>query len=195
LTDPHWTTYGLGWFQQDYEGRKVDFHTGSIDGMVAIAGLIRDEGIGVYVLANRDHSELRHALMYRVFDLYDAEPPRDWSTEIMALFDQLAAQQDSARAEQLAGRVEGTTPRLPLERYAGNYQDPLHGTVEVTATDSGLRLRYGRLEGPLEHWHYDTFRVAWDAAWRGERFVSFELNDAGEVATLRMGSARFDRTR
>ena len=30
LTEPHWTTYGLGWFQQDYRGRAVDFHTGSI---------------------------------------------------------------------------------------------------------------------------------------------------------------------
>ena len=44
-------------------GRAVDFHTGSIDGMVAIHGLIRDERLGVYVLANLDHAELRHALM------------------------------------------------------------------------------------------------------------------------------------
>ena len=49
LTKPKWVTYGLGWFQQDYAGEAVDFHTGSIDGMVAIAGLVRDEGIGVYV--------------------------------------------------------------------------------------------------------------------------------------------------
>ena len=46
LTKPHWTTYGLGWFQQDYDGRAVDFHTGSIDGMVAICGLLRDQGWG-----------------------------------------------------------------------------------------------------------------------------------------------------
>ena len=68
LTKPHWTTYGLGWFQADYDGRAVDFHTGSIDGMVAIVGLIRDENLGVYVLANLDHAELRHALMYRAFE-------------------------------------------------------------------------------------------------------------------------------
>ena len=44
-------TYGLGWFQQDYHGRAVDFHTGSIDGMIAIHGLMRDDRLGVYVLA------------------------------------------------------------------------------------------------------------------------------------------------
>ena len=68
LTKPHWMTYGLGWFQQDYHGRAIDFHTGSLDGMVTIHGLIRDEQLGVYVLSNLDHAELRHALMYTVFD-------------------------------------------------------------------------------------------------------------------------------
>ena len=56
ITKSHWMTYGLGWFQQDYDGRAVDFHTGSIDGMVAIHGLIRDERLGVYVLGNLDHA-------------------------------------------------------------------------------------------------------------------------------------------
>jgi len=32
LVKPRWMTYALGWFQQDYKGRAVDFHTGSIDG-------------------------------------------------------------------------------------------------------------------------------------------------------------------
>ena len=44
VTRPNWVSYGLGWFQHDYRGRKLDFHTGSIDGMVAIAGLIREDG-------------------------------------------------------------------------------------------------------------------------------------------------------
>ncbi|MGH7483486.1 MAG: serine hydrolase [Longimicrobiales bacterium] len=195
LTHPHWTTYGLGWFQHDYEGRKVDFHTGSIDGMVAIAGLIRDEDLGVYVLANRDHTELRHALMYRVFDLYDDEAPRNWSAALDSLYDAIAARRDSARAEDAAGRIEGTEPSLPLERYAGTYADPLRGTVVVTAAGDALRLRYGLLEGPLEHWHVDTFRVVWDDAWRGDRFVSFVLDEDGDVEALRMGSARFERAR
>src|SRR5688572_33248574 len=68
LVKPHWMTYALGWFQQDYRGRAVDFHTGSIDGMVAIAGMVRDEELGVMVLGNLDHAEVRHALMYSTFD-------------------------------------------------------------------------------------------------------------------------------
>jgi CubicO group peptidase (beta-lactamase class C family) len=92
LTKPHFTTYGLGWFQQDYDGRAVSFHTGSIDGMVAICGLLRDESLGVVVLANRDHAELRHALMLRAFDLFGPGARRDWSAELLKLYADLAAE-------------------------------------------------------------------------------------------------------
>ena len=58
-------------------------HTGSIDGMSAIIGLLPDRRVGVYVLANLDHAELRHALMYKVFDLYTGKPERDWSADLL----------------------------------------------------------------------------------------------------------------
>ena len=111
ITKPRWTTYGLGWFQADYEGRPVDFHTGSIDGMVAIHGLLRQEGVGVYVLGNLDHAEVRHALMYRVFDLYDADAPRDWNVEL-SLYTTSSARLLSGRRRP--GSREGSgAPSLP----------------------------------------------------------------------------------
>ena len=105
LVKPHWMTYGLGWFQQDYQGRAVDFHTGSIDGMVAIAGLIRDEKLGVFVLGNLDHAEVRHALMYSVFDRGAGKPGREWSSELQKLYAE--TQQRNARgaeADRIAAR-------------------------------------------------------------------------------------------
>ena len=72
LTKPHWTTYGLGWFQQDYRGRAVDFHTGSIDGMVAIHGLIRDERLGVYVLGQPRSRRASPRASCNVFDRLSA---------------------------------------------------------------------------------------------------------------------------
>lgn len=59
LTKPNWTTYGLGWFQQDYKGHKVNFHTGSLFGAIAINGQLPDEKLGVYVFGNYDHAEVR----------------------------------------------------------------------------------------------------------------------------------------
>ncbi|HUP25011.1 MAG TPA: serine hydrolase [Thermoanaerobaculia bacterium] len=200
LTRPNWTTYSLGWFQADYQGRRVDFHTGSIDGMVAIHGLVRAEGLGVIVLANLDHAEVRHALMYHVLDLFSpaSEPgapaSRDWSTELRTLYAELQREAETARERRVQQRVGGTRPSLSLASYAGRYRDPLHGEVEVTeSSGGGLRLRWGRRVATLEHWHYDTFRAPWDARWRGEERATFVLGASGEVERLELGSAAFRR--
>jgi CubicO group peptidase (beta-lactamase class C family) len=196
LTRPNWTTYGLGWFQQDYAGYKVDYHTGSIDGMVAICGLIRSQGIGVYVLSNLDHAEVRHALLFTAFDRLLGREPRDWSAEFRALYARLQkeAMEESAKEEDL--RTPGTRPSLPLSAYAGTYTDPLFGEVLVSfeAADQSLRARYGgAFVGTLEHWNFDTFRARWDARWRGTEFLSFVLDTAGRPAELRMMGATLRR--
>ena len=195
LVKPHWMTYALGWFQQDYRGRAVDFHTGSIDGMVAILGLIRDERLGVLVLGNLDHAELRHALMYTVFDRYAGRSDRDWSAALLEVYreDGKRSEQVVARAE--AQRVSGTTPSAPLDTYAGTYKDPARGQVEVTSENGTLRLRYGPgFVATLEHWHFDTFRARWTADWRGSTLVTFRLDAAtGRPVALEIMGGRFIR--
>jgi CubicO group peptidase (beta-lactamase class C family) len=194
LTKPHWTTYGLGWFQQDYRGRAVDCHTGSIDGMVAIHGLMRDERLGVYVLANRDHAELRHALMLNVFDRFIGGDGRDWSADLLKLYGDLQAKADEDRRKAESERVAGTSPSLALGRYAGTYSDPLYGDIVVTLDGDRLRARYGTaFVGPLEHWNYDTFRGRWNAAWRGTELLTFVLDAKGEPTTLKATGATFTR--
>ena len=69
LTKPNWMTYGLGWYQQDYKGKKVNFHTGSLSGAVAIHSQLPEEKLGIYVFANYEQAQVRHALMYKAFDL------------------------------------------------------------------------------------------------------------------------------
>jgi len=195
LTRPHWTTYGLGWFQHDYNGRAVDFHTGSIDGMVAIIGLIRDERLGVYVLGNLDHAEVRHALMYRVFDAYEDGPQRDWSADLRELYGKLDREAEERQKETEPERIADAPPSHTLEEYAATYSDPLYGTATVTF-DKGLAMRYGPgLEGKLEHWHYDTFRVRWNAAWRGTSFVTFVLDTHGRPSRLKGMGATLERVK
>jgi CubicO group peptidase (beta-lactamase class C family) len=194
LTKPHWMTYGLGWFQQDYRGQALDFHTGSIDGMVAIHGLVRDENLGVYVLGNLDHAEVRHAIMYSVIDRYAGRQDHDWSVEFLKLYDGLKAEADQERAKRNAARVTGTTPSVPLAKFTGTYGEPLHGEVNVTQAGAGLRLQYGSaFVGPLEHWHYNTFRANWEAAWREPDLVTFVIDADGRPNAIEMSGARFIR--
>ena len=196
LTRPHWTTYGLAWFQQDYRGRKIDYHTGSIDGMVAIVGLVLDERLGVVVLSNGNQSNLRHALMLKTFDLFTGAPPRDWSQDLKRLYDSLAtrgAQQQRSAASQ---RVTGTRPSLDLAKYAGTYSDSLYGTRVVTFEDGVLRMRASGISvATLGHWQYDIFQARWDQPWRGASMVTFTIGPAGIPSRLDHGAASFRRVR
>jgi CubicO group peptidase (beta-lactamase class C family) len=86
LAKPDYFSYGLGWFIQDYRGQQVWMHTGSINGLCAIIGIEPNKRLGVYVLENLDHAEIRHGLMYSVFDLFENGPRRDWSNDLKPIF-------------------------------------------------------------------------------------------------------------
>jgi hypothetical protein len=148
-------------------------------------GLLPGRDVGVVVFANRDHTELRHAVMWRVFDAYLGGEPRDWSADLKVLYDSLDARQAAVRAEREARRVADTRPSLPLERYAGSYADSAYGAVTVTLAEGVLRFsRSAFLTGSLEHWHFDSFRVRWDNGWITPDLVTFRLAADGGVTGL-----------
>lgn len=189
LTRPHWTTYGLGWFEQDYRGHFVAFHTGSLDGRTAIVGLLPDLQAGIYVFGNLDHAEFRHALMLKAFDLFIGGSPRDWSTELRQLYGGLRARRDSANAATLRARISGTQPSHSLADYAGEYSHPIWGTIAVRQGGNGLVMNIGTnpvLAGPLRHWHFDTFRAELGDGRDSPSMVQFEIGTNGQVEGLRL---------
>jgi CubicO group peptidase (beta-lactamase class C family) len=187
LTRPHWRTYGLGWFQQDYRGEAIDFHTGSLDGRTAIIGLIPDRRLGVYVFGNLDHAEFRHALMLKTFDLYLGGPGRDWNAELKRLYDGFRLAGDSAEAQFERTRIANTRPTLPLTAYAGRFSNAIWGDVVVELRGDSLFFRMGtapELQGPLEHWNYDTFRARLGDGRSSPAGVQFRISAGGQVAEL-----------
>ena len=193
LAKPHFFSYAMGWFVQDYHGKTVWMHTGSIDGMSAIIGLIPEQNVGVYVLANLDHAELRHALMYQVFDLYGDRPPTDWSGNLQTLF----ANRRSARGVASA-RDEGVAPpaSLALDRYAGTYLDSAFGTIVISADGGVLGARWDKADlGPLDHTSYESFRSRPKKPEDGPATITFVPDGAGGVTSLRVFGQTFYRMR
>ena len=197
LTKPNFMTYALGWFQHDYRGHLVNFHTGSLDGTVAICGLIPSERIGVFVYANRDHTELRHALMYYVFDFFlknKGEQQRDWSTDFKQMYDGLKVRADSTRDARDKTRVVGTTPSVKLENYVGKYSDPLNGDALVTLENGKLHVKFTeKLTATLEHWHFDTFKASYSKGWIQPDFYTFQLDENGKIARLTAGATTWTK--
>jgi hypothetical protein len=183
-------TYGLGWFEQDFRGRFLAFHTGSLDGRTAIIGLLPDEKVGVYVMGNLDHAEFRHALMLKVMDLFagtNGGAARDWSAEFLPLYAGIRAEGEQARVAQEGKRVVGTRPSLAIAQYAGTYTHPAWGDLQVTLENGTLRARLGvgaQNSGPLEHWHYDTFRVMLGDGRGGASYLTFVIDPQGKATKV-----------
>ena len=189
VSKPHFFSYALGWFVQDYHGETVWMHTGSIDGMSAIIGLLPEQKVGVYVLANLDHAELRHALMYQAFDLYGNNPPRDWSAELLKLF-------ASHGPTNAPARVTGTHPTLTLDRYVGTYADSAYGNIQVTMAGSNLHARFEKADlGDLTHWQYDVFRSTPSRPTDSPLTLTFVPDGAGGVSAIRAYGVNFVRAR
>jgi CubicO group peptidase (beta-lactamase class C family) len=191
LSKPHGFSYGLGWFVQDYQGQVVWMHTGSINGQSAIIGLLPDKRAGVFVLANIDHAELRHALMYRVFDMYAGNAPRDWSADLYALFH--PARPAAAATQQSAAPAP---PSLALERYAGTYADSAYGVVEIRHAIGALSVRFRGTElGTLEPVRFESFRLKPLSPDDGAAAITFVPDGVGGVTALRAFGATFVRAR
>ena len=195
ITKPNWTTYGLGWFQHDYKGRKLNFHTGSLDGLTAINAQIQEENIGFYIFENYDHAELRHALMYKALDLFALGGNRDWSTEFLKLYTSIRDKAEKATTDFEAKRVLNTKSSLPIESYAGKYSDPLYGDVEITVSGGQLVVVINNfVKATLDHWHYDTFRGWYEKKWNDKANASFILGADGKISSLNFDGVAFKKS-
>jgi len=196
LARPDFFSYGFGWFIQDYRGQHVWMHTGSIDGMCALIGLLPDERVGVYVLENLDHAELRHALMYSVFDLYNGGRSRDWSSDLKALFASRAGAARTAATITPGAARAPAPPSLALERYAGTYVDSAYGEVRVSFANGALSAAVvNGIAEPLEAVRFDAFRTKPSAATDDAMTLVFMPDGMGGVASVRVSGVTFVRTR
>jgi CubicO group peptidase (beta-lactamase class C family) len=194
IIKPSWTTYGFGWFQHDYKGKKINFHTGSLAGAVAIHGQLPEANLGIYVFGNYDHAEVRHALMYKAFDLFALGGNRDWSTEFLSLYKTITDKEEKEVKNFEAKRVNGTKPTFDLNEYVGKYTDPLYGQVEITQSENSLLVNmnaYARAK--LEHWHYDTFRGWYEKRWYGKANATFFTDSNGKITKVNFDGAEFSK--
>jgi CubicO group peptidase (beta-lactamase class C family) len=180
LAKPDYFSYGLGWFIQDYRGQR------------AIIGIEPNKRLGVYVLENLDHAEIRHGLMYSVFDLFENGPRRDWSKDLAPIF---ARSRAPAAAAAAAPARATSPPSLPLEHYAGTYVDSAYGTVRVTFQEGVLEAAVVTdPASPLEPVSFEAFRTKPSEGAR-PTVLTFVPDGSGGVSGVRVFNILFARAR
>jgi CubicO group peptidase (beta-lactamase class C family) len=177
--------YGMGWVVSEYRGHTLLDHGGGIDGMTSLVALVPERGLGVAILTNLQLDAPPYWLLYPLLDALLGHDPVDRSDAYRALGDRIRA----AVAPE-PRRREDAPPSRAVDAYASRYVSAPLGETRVVLRGDELTFRLGRMSGPLEHWHHDTFRIDWtDRAWRaaaGPGWVTFRLDRSGEVDGLEL---------
>ncbi len=200
------TSYAMAWRKAEYLGTPHLAHSGGIVGFPAYAALLPERRLGVVVLANgpkgvRDQYTFHKAIAFWIFDRLLDAPQRAWNREFLGKMQQVRreAQQEEEKLRQ--SRPANTPPSLPLEGYAGVYEDRKghSGPVSVRVENGRLVLRFageGAFSADLEPWHHDVFRLHPQSSVAdvlGPKFATFTLDAAGQVAAMSAFDATFER--
>jgi len=181
--------YALGWALRDYHGRKLVGHTGGVGGFVSRVMLVPEENLGVVVLTNAEEGGAFDSILYHVLDYYFQIPPTDWVTAYKAVKDKEEADAIETMKKAERSRAANSKPSLPLEKYAGVYNDAWYGPIRIRVENGGLVISFDHsptMVGDLQHWQYDTFKAHWRVRTIEDAFITFSLNPDGSIDSARM---------
>ena len=164
FNEGHFALYGLGWFMQEYCGRKIVAHTGGVNGFVTSVTLVPEEKLGILVFTNTDQNSFYEALKWEIMDAYFGKPYRNYSNVYLTNYKaQLNGELKKDQILKDSAALHLKT-ELPTASYTGNYFNDVYGNMTVVSENGELKMKfshhpnmYARLESLGGNRFYATF--------------------------------------
>lgn len=189
----HFALYGLGWFLEEYSGRKIIAHTGGVNGFVTSVTLIPEENLGILVFTNTDQNLFYEALKWEILDAYLGNPYRNYS-KIYLSYTQMqntaAEKKDKALRDSVATKPAAS---LPLTAYTGNYFNDVYGDMKVVIENNELRMKFSHhpnMYAKLEALGGDRFYVTFSDPIFSKAIFPFKTSN-GKVTAVTVKVADF----
>ncbi|HVZ57765.1 MAG TPA: serine hydrolase [Chitinophagaceae bacterium] len=189
----HFALYGLGWFLEEYGGRKIVSHTGGVNGFVTSVTLVPEERLGILVFTNNDQNGFYEALKWEILDAFLDKPYRNYSQVYLGFFNQ-QMRQEEARDQRLRDTVAMHLPTgLSLAAYTGTYSNPVYGTMRVGLESHSLVMRFSHhpdVRASLSPLGGDRFYVVFSDPELGKAVFPFHV-EGGRVRSVTVKVADF----
>jgi CubicO group peptidase (beta-lactamase class C family) len=147
LNRAHFSLYGLGWFLQEYSGRKIVAHTGGVNGFVTSVTLLPEEKLGIIVLTNTDANNFYESLKNEIMDAYLGLPYRNYSKANLTAYKINQQKEAKWLSEKQEAVADNTPTTLPLASYAGNYEHEVYGKMTIAMENKKLVARFEHHHG------------------------------------------------
>jgi CubicO group peptidase (beta-lactamase class C family) len=190
----HLNAYALGWNVSTFYGQQSLSHGGGVWGMTTFLMILPGQGLAVFASGNQMSAAPRAIVNDLVDQFLDGtvqDAGKDWIAIISELYNSRQAAAAETVAQAAESRAADSKPSLPVAAYAGTYRDPWYGEIRITLEEDGSLWFHSErnepLQGPLEHFQYDTFIARWtDRKLMADAYVSFTLTPEGGVERIRM---------
>ena len=153
------TNYGLCWFTDFYRGYRMISHGGNTLGFSALITLVPEADLGIAVLSNGTTNFLPNALTYEIIDRVLGLSEIDWTQKLNSVIGPLFAAMGEAVQAKMNARIPDTKPSHALQDYAGLYEHPGFGKMEIYVEEGVLKGRFNTYDAMITHYHYDWFDV------------------------------------
>ncbi len=156
--DVFFSNYGFGWFLSSYRGHYRVEHGGNIDGFSANTAFFPTDSIGIIVLTNQNGSSVPSIVRNLIADKLLNLSVIDWSSNLKKQQEKTKAAAAEVKKSSQSNRKTGTRPSHPLKDYAGVYQSPGYGSLEIISKGDSLIAFVPNKKLWLQHYHYDIFQ-------------------------------------
>ncbi|WP_462220407.1 serine hydrolase [Ferruginibacter sp.] len=143
----HFNLYGLGWFLEEYCGKKIVSHTGGVNGFVTSVTILPEEKLGIVVLTNTDANSFFEALRNEIEDAYLGLPYRNYS-KVYRSYQWADEEQKMKEWKEIHDSIAlNPTTELPLTAYAGEYMHNIYGKMNIKLENAKLIMRFEHHKG------------------------------------------------
>ncbi len=173
--------YGMGRGSSIYKGHYRVQHGGAIGGIYSNISLMLPDSVGVIVFTNGAHAGgLPGIIANTVYDKILNLDETAWSERNLKDYLKGKITDKESRKKPDVDRVPNTKPSHALAEYAGRYEDPAYGVMEINFKNDNLSFTFNNTTLPLSHYHYDRFQSPDDEI-DGKWTLRFGLDAQGSV--------------
>jgi CubicO group peptidase (beta-lactamase class C family) len=173
--------YGMGRQTASYRGHLITMHGGDLPGFHTQVSYMPQDHIGVIVFEIGNHSQpLYNIVSYNVYERLLGMDQTPWSERQLEIRLKNKKAATEARTKADEGRILDTKPSHALADYAGAYEHPAYGVMNIRLKDNQLQFDFHKIRLPLTHFHYDRFDTP-DDEQEGKASVNFRTNPQGDI--------------
>jgi hypothetical protein len=167
-----------------YRGHFLASHGGDLPGFHSQISTMPYDSIGVIVFVIGDQgAPLYNIITYNIYERFLGQDLTPWSER--ELKDQKEGKKVGKEGRSKAGsdRIPETKPSHQLSDYAGQYENPAYGLINITLNDTALQFDFHNIKLPLSHYHFDRFDTPNDEQY-GLYSLNFITNPQGSIDGL-----------